>query len=127
MKHHLCTVKGCIFYGKYCRIHLDGSIKEAKPIKQFSKKREAVQRKEYRPLVSEVLKEHPHCKVKSPVCTGMAEGLHHLQGREGDNLTDKRLVIPACNMCQLFIEENSLWARNNGFKISRHANYKRVK
>lgn len=102
-----CTVKGCINEGKYCRIHPSGELKEQKPIKQRSKKLDRVMKKEYVP------------GVKSPVCTGRAQGFHHLAGRLGKLLTDKKKKIPCCNACNTFIEKNDAWARANGFKLSK--------
>jgi predicted phosphoadenosine phosphosulfate sulfurtransferase len=126
MKAELCKIPGCINEGRYCRIHPAGSFKKPKPIAPRSKKMEEVMRKEYRPQVKEMIKEKTLCAVKSPVCTKIAQGFHHLQGREGKNLTGEK-KIPCCNMCNQFIEKNDAWARANGFKLSKHANYKREK
>lgn len=122
MKTNLCTVKGCINKGKYCRIHPSGSLKPVKPIAPRSKKLDKVMRKEYVPQVKEMVEANTDCKVKSPVCTGMAQGFHHLQGR-GKNLMIKK--IPCCNPCNLFIERNDAWARANGWKESKHKNFSR--
>jgi hypothetical protein len=59
------------------------------------------------------------CKAKSPVCTGLATGFHHLKGRTGELLTDKRHLIPCCDLCNQFIEKNDAWARANGLKLSK--------
>ena len=83
-------------------------------------------KEEYRPQVKEMVEANTACKVNSTVCTGKAQGYHHLAGREGKELTGKN-KIPCCNMCNQFIEANDAWARANGFKLSKHANYKREK
>lgn len=114
-----CTVKGCINEGKYCRIHPSGELKEQKPIKQRSKKLDRVMKKEYVPEVKEMVASNTLCSVKSPVCTGRAQGFHHLAGRLGKLLTDKKKKIPCCNACNTFIEKNDAWARANGFKLSK--------
>lgn len=115
----VCTIKGCPNHGRYCRIHPAGEWKEPKKPAQFSKKREEVNKKVYSPLVAEVLKANPNCTVKSPVCTGKAQGLHHLKGRTGELLTDRENVVPCCNPCNQFIEKNDAWARANGWKKSK--------
>ena len=126
MKHGICHIKGCINEGRYCRIHPAGALAIPKPIAPRSKKLEEVMKKEYRPQVKEIVEANTPCAVKSEVCTGTAQGFHHLAGREGKELTGKR-KIPCCNMCNTYIEKNDAWARANGFKLSKHANYKRVK
>jgi hypothetical protein len=110
----------------YCRNHPEGSLKKPKPIAPRSKKMEQVMKKEYRPQVKEMVEAGTRCAIKSPVCTGVAQGFHHLEGREGKNLVGKKKV-PCCNLCNQFIEQNDAYARANGWKLSKHANYKREK
>lgn len=119
MKNFICTEKGCPFEGRYCRRHLGASLKEEKPIAPRSKKLEEVMKKQYRPQVKEMVDAGTMCVVKSPVCTGRAQGFHHLQGRIGKNLTDPKKKVPCCNACNRTIEQNDLWARNNGWKFSK--------
>lgn len=132
MSKEVCNIKGCINYRKpYCRNHAVGiSIKkQPKPVKPRSKKLAEVMVKEYVPEVKEMVAANTPCKVHSPVCTGKAQGFHHLQGRDGKNLTDKKKKIPCCNPCNQFIEKNDAWARANGFKLSKFSpenNSKRV-
>ena len=121
MQKDLCQIKSCTNYGKYARYcgHFSGQINKPKPIAPRSKKLEKVMKNEYRPQVKEMIEAGTKCKVGSPVCTGKAQGFHHLQGRIGKLLTDTKKKIPCCNACNLFIEENSMWARANGFKLSK--------
>jgi len=116
MNRSICQIPTCYSYGKYCRLHATGSLKEKKPIAPRSKKLESVMRKDYRPQVKEMIAANTPCKVKSPVCSKVAQGFHHLQGR-GKNLMKKK--IPCCNLCNQYVEQNDLWARNNGFKLSK--------
>ena len=92
--------------------------KVPKPIAKVSEKRKK-ENKVYKKQVKAAAKKDDRCKVKSPVCTGKAQGLHHIQKRSPANLTDVNNQLPACNACNLYIEENSEWAKNNGFTISR--------
>jgi len=92
--------------------------KEQKPIPKVSEKRKITNR-EYKRLVKDILGKDGNCKIKSPVCTGKASGLHHLQKRSPKNLTKKGNLIPACSACNLFIETDPEWAKENGFTISK--------
>lgn len=80
--------------------------KKKKPIAHFSKKREKKQR-EYRKIVSKMLDENNRCQVEAPGCTKIANGLHHVVKRSPRNLLDENNLIPCCNKCNLWIEENS--------------------
>ena len=124
MSHKLCDVAGCYNYGKYCRLHISGSLSLPKPIAPRSKKLEDVMKKEYRPQVKEMIEAGTPCKIGSPVCTKIAQGFHHKKGREGNELTGKNKV-PCCNMCNQWIEKNDAHARAMGWKESKHKNYKR--
>lgn len=117
----VCNIKGCVNNGKtFCRLHGVGLTikKQPKPIQPRSKKLSEVMRKEYVPEVKEMVGKNTPCKVNSPVCTKKAQGFHHLAGRLGKLLTDKKKV-PCCNACNQFIEKNDAWARANGWKTSK--------
>jgi hypothetical protein len=92
--------------------------KPRKKIKPFSDKRAKLNRqysKESRPR----WKGKP-CRVKSPACTGISQGIHHIEGKDTpDKLLDPDNQIECCNACNLFLEVNDAWARNHGFKKSR--------
>lgn len=108
----------------YCFLHKIYSGSEPskkKGIANMSKKRSDLQ-KEYRKLVDRMLKENNKCEVKSPICTGKAQGLNHKQKRTEKNLCDESNVERCCNACNLFIEENPDWAQENGHQISRFKN-----
>lgn len=113
-------MQGCYAFGKYCRLHsVSGSLKEVKPIKPRSEKMDKVMKKEYVPQVKEMVAKGTKCSVNSPVCSGLAQGFHHLAGRVGDKLLDREKMIPCCNKCNLYVEENDLWARSKGLKLSK--------
>jgi hypothetical protein len=116
---NICSVEGCYNYGRYCRLHAGGSLKEIKPIAKESKKRAVVNKKEYLPEAKQFIKENPVCMVGSPVCTKASQHVHHLKGRIGDNLTNKKYWMAACDKCNSWIEQNDLWSRQNGFKLSK--------
>lgn len=122
MSKEVCNIKWCVNYGKpYCRNHGIGLTikKKPEPIAPRSKKLAEVMKKEYVPEVKEMVAANTPCSVKSPECTKTAQGFHHLQGRIGENLTDKKKKVPCCNACNSFIEKNDAWARSNGWKLSK--------
>jgi len=85
------------------------------PVKKFSEKR-LEQNKVYQPISQEFRKNHPRCAIKSPDCTKHTQGVHHVEGRVGDDFLDKTKMLPSCNACNLYIETHSKWAKENGFK-----------
>lgn len=119
-ERNICTVKGCLNEGRYCRLHLTGSYKEPKAIAKESDKRKPLNR-EYKAYVKELLKVRSMCEIKAPGCTGEAQGGHHKAGRIGELLIDPKFIIPACNHCNSYVEKNDAWARQNGFKLSKHS------
>jgi hypothetical protein len=95
-------------------------VKEKKyyEIPRISKKRLA-ENKTYTPAVKAYVKANPYCAIKSEVCTKITDAPHHTKGRIGSLLSDERYWLPACNECNLYIEDNDAWARANGFKVSK--------
>lgn len=89
-----------------------------KPIKRVSDKRRVEQRK-YKKIVKEILGTGAECKIKSPVCTGRAQGLNHKQKRSPSNFLLKENLEEACNACNLYVEEHPVWAQKHGHQISR--------
>ncbi|MES2620215.1 MAG: hypothetical protein V4615_05115 [Bacteroidota bacterium] len=122
---NICTTPGCYSYGRYCRRHPGGSLKEPKAIAKESKTRQEVN-KDYLPAAKQYIKDNPLCKIKSPVCIKKSQHVHHMRGRVGELLTDKKYWMPACDKCNSFIEQNDGWARANGFKLSKHSPIKRA-
>lgn len=120
---NLCAVPSCSNYMRYCRFHqmlqpapVEKKVSKIKPV---SAKRKDIN-KEYRKIVKGFLKDKPFCAIKSAVCTKITEGPHHMRGRIGQLLLDTKFMMPSCNACNLYVEENDLWARKNGFKLSKH-------
>lgn len=90
-----------------------------KPIPKVSEKRKQVN-KDYK-KVSQPLWKGKKCKVKSPNCTKEAQGIHHLKPKVNTHdLLDTKNMLPACNACNTYIEDFPVWAKQNGFKISKH-------
>ena len=92
--------------------------KKIKPIAPLSKKRVKMQ-VEYRKIVKAAIEKDNRCTVKSPVCSGFAQGFNHLQKRSPANIILNENLELSCNPCNLFIEENTEWAKVNGHLISR--------
>ena len=64
------------------------------------------------------------CAVRSPVCTGVAQGLHHIlsRGAAGGLEAAERLgpkPIPACNACNEYVEgKGRAWAKKRGLRMT---------
>ena len=86
-------------------------------IRRVSKKRQKVDRI-YSKEAKTFREENENCAIRSPRCTGRTEGVHHVRGR-GIYLLDKTTWKPACNACNLYVEDNHKWAVDNGHKESR--------
>lgn len=92
--------------------------KVKKPIPKQSAKR-VRESKEYRRIVKELLSKSSLCELKSPVCTGKAQGLDHQQKRSPKNWLDVKNLKGCCNACNLYKESHPQWAKDNGFHVSR--------
>ena len=92
---------------------------KAKGIAKQSDKRK-VDQKAYRKIVKEMLAENKNCMVKAPGCTKIAQGLHHVVKRSPKNLLDKTNLLPCCNFCNSFLENNDAWGRERGFVKSKY-------
>lgn len=109
-------------YMQYRQQLKNGQVKPEKKqrgkIRQVSAKREALNR-EY------AKKSRPYwkgkeCQIRSPICTGAAQGIHHRKGKETPALLmDKRYWMAACNHCNVYVEVNDAWARKMEYKVSR--------
>lgn len=73
----------------------------------------------YTPEAKKFREENPVCAIKSPVCTGKTQGVHHSKGKIGKLLLDKKYWMAACNPCNDWIESDDAEARERGFKISK--------
>jgi hypothetical protein len=109
-----------------------GSLKEKKPIEKLSKDRKKVQKKQYIPLVKEMLAKNPKCKVKSPVCSGIAQGLHHISGRIGDKLLEKKKLFRVATSAIYSLKKTRFGRvpmdgsfQNSHLKIKQHERYRK--
>ena len=94
------------------------ALKPKKPIEKVSIKRKAVN-KVYKKIKDSIISKDQSCKIRSPVCTGLAQGLNHKQKRSPKNLIVLNNLIACCNACNNYLETNDAWARKNGHTVSR--------
>jgi homoserine trans-succinylase len=90
--------------------------KKRSPIAPISEKK-AKELVEYRRVRDEYMKTHPTCEVRSEVCTGKSEDLHHKKPR-AYHLMDVSVFMAVCRSCHQKIERDDKWARENGFKLN---------
>lgn len=90
----------------------------SKNIQRYSKKRAHINRTVYIPGIKAMIEENPFCEVKIlGVCTGLAEGGHHIEGKPTiQDLVNFEKIIPSCNACNVWIERNSKKAKELGLK-----------
>jgi hypothetical protein len=87
-------------------------------IAQYSKKRQRANR-EYSAKTRPLWQGVP-CKIRSPECTGMSQGMHHLKGKATiEDLLNTDNMICCCNPCNGYVERHHDWAVRKGFKLSR--------
>lgn len=78
-------------------------------------KKRAAQEREYKKIAIEILSENPICPVTGEVATQ----IHHMAGRIGELLTDRRYMLPVSAKGHVKIELNPQWAKEKGYSISR--------
>lgn len=81
-----------------------------KSAKQAAKERERARTRKQ--MVEEL---GPWCQVRSPVCTGREQGVHHLHKAGQGGSEDRSNFLLSCNRCNTHIEDNPDWAKANGF------------
>jgi len=121
-----CKFPGCKRHPEkngFCvghRIYADAKISSEKP-KQIAPRSEKLKefQKEYVKIVKELLKENNVCELRTPDCTGIAQGLHHMKGR-GANLLNRKYLKRSCNRCNLYVELHPQYALDHGLSISKH-------
>lgn len=73
-----------------------------------------------RPLYDKFLAAHPDCEIRTEVCTGQAECVHHTEGRGVKVILDDSKWKASCSACNGEVENKDAEAKANGNKVSRH-------
>lgn len=90
--------------------------KVVKPVKKITEKRN-IQNQEYARLRDQYLKVYPACEVRE--CHNKSNQIHHVNGREGEKLTDTNFFLAVCPDCHSKIHANPKWAQDEGYVILR--------
>ncbi len=53
------------------------------------------------------------------IVVNLADTIHHMRGRIGSLLLDKRYWLPVCHECHRKIEDNRAWAIKRGYLLDR--------
>lgn len=93
--------------------------KAAKPIKARSEKMRGII-SALRPLYDAFLKDKEECEIKSPVCTGQPQCVHHEEGRGVKVILDQTKWKASCAACNGWVENKDAEAQEMGVKRSRH-------
>lgn len=120
--HKMCKV--CYFKSTPLK-----SVKKPKKqkINRYSEK--AKQRNlDYKAVRAEFLEGKDHCEVALPDCLFPYPvfektdfQVHHMAGRCGKLLTEKKYFLCVCGNCHRYLEDHPAWAMENGYSISRHS------
>jgi len=97
-------------------ISAPAEAKKPVKIKAVSEKRKS-QNKEYTKVRKQFLIEHPRCQVRG--CNKVSEEIHHRRGRTGDLLTDPKFFLAVCRDHHMEIEQDPVWAKEQGYSLSR--------
>jgi len=87
-----------------------------KPVKKVTEKRN-IQNQHYARLRVEYLEAYPACEVVD--CHNKSSQIHHMQGREGEKLTDTDKFLAVCPSCHERITNDTQWAITNGYSYPR--------
>lgn len=90
--------------------------KATKPIRPRSKKRER-QESKYRAAREKYFEQHPVCEF--PGCKSTDVTLHHMRGRIGSLLHDKRYFKSLCWHHHQYVEQNPHEAKQLGLSLNR--------
>jgi hypothetical protein len=117
--HEEGSLAGDKGYSNGFDVHNDGrgerTDKKAKgKIKPRSSKR-AGEEREYLRRREKYLLMHPECEC----CGGEATELHHKAGRIGKLLINVMYFMAVCRECHVWIEQNPLEAKEQGYSINR--------
>lgn len=105
----------CVNHSIYAKLIIEPE--EIKPIAKKSKSM-TINHKEYKKIVIEMLLKSKKCEIHSPVCSKIAQGLHHVRKR-GEFLLDRRYLKRACNNCNNYCEQYPEWAIEHGFSLTK--------
>lgn len=74
---------------------------------------------EYKKILKVLLAISDRCELRTPVCTGKAQGLDHVQKRSPINHLDLSNLKRACNACNGYKEDHSAEAKAMGLSKSK--------
>lgn len=122
-KHINCDDPNCPNYQKYNRYcgHGEAVIEQPQPIAKESEKRGKINRKQYYPAARKFVRENPECKMKTKVCTGTTQCVHHSKGRSTEALLlNMDYWVAGCLACNAYVETADGEARGLGLKKTKH-------
>lgn len=113
-----CAMKDATPIGNYKMTSNKASVivKKPKPIPNISNKQKDRLVK-YKKLRDEYMEIYRVCEAKTEGCTGWSQSIHHLKGRDGDNLF--KYFMATCNHCHEKIERMGSEVYELGFKLKR--------
>ncbi len=104
----------CIFHQMYSNSVVIKPPKEL-PKKSASKKEIDKELKKRYPLFL-AKPENKYCKIKMEGCTRIANVVHHVRGRIGDQVFKEEDWLASCPSCNIILESKDQLARDMGVK-----------
>lgn len=108
----------------YCIYHKGFSngvvVKLTKPIPNKSENKKEIDKvlkKRYPVFLSKP--ENKYCKIKMEGCTKIANVVHHVRGRVGDQVFEEKDWLASCPSCNILLESKDQLARDMGVKKSK--------
>ena len=115
-----CKIECCkhrVFSKGLCKYHWQAQY--GKPIKRVSDRHKDTLRK-YSDIRKEFIDKHNECEARLPRCTHIATDIHHIKGKDSENLwLDTNFFMAVCRNCHTKIEEGGDWVYERGFKEHR--------
>lgn len=101
----------------------NGKPPDPKPAKKGIAKKSDKRKKDekaYHKILDELRAISDRCEMKVPgICIGVMQGGHHKKKRTPKTYLDKKLILRACNPCNLFCETHPNEAKEMGLVESK--------
>lgn len=117
-----CNEPTCKNFGRFNRYcgHGEAEIEQPEPIAKVSEKRGKINKLEYKPKMKQFIADNPECQMKTKVCSGSTQCVHHSKGRQStEKLLNVKWWKASCFKCNTWVEMQDAEARSKDLKLSK--------
>lgn len=108
----------CVFHKKHFSNSVDVKVPKEIPKQSDQLKEDHKElKKQYALFLAKP--ENKFCRVQMEGCTKVANTVHHVKGRIGEQKFKQEDWLPACGHCNIFLEQQDFEAREKGVKKSK--------